>query len=426
MGMTVTEKILSSSSGKKTCKPGDIIETRIDVVMLHDIGTPGIQNPLHELGVERLPSWVKVVIILDHFVPAPTVKSAENLKLTKEFAKKHKIKSYYEIGRAGICHQIMPEKGHVKPGQVIVGPDSHITTYGAFGAYATGLGVTDTAIAIGIGRLWFKVPNSIKVSINGKPDPAISAKDISLFLLKEFNSNQVLNKAIEFEGEIINKMSISDRMCLCNMAAEMGAENCIVNPDSLTLEYLKERVDSEFMIFSADPDANYEYEYEFDISNLEPLVACPPTPSNVKSVKEVMDIRIDQAFIGSCSNGRIEDLRIAAKILKDEKVHPDVRLIITPASQEVYLQAIREGIVEIFIKAGGIITPPACGACFGGHLGLLAPKEVCISTSNRNFIGRMGSPEALIYLASPATVATSAIEGKISDPRERLLRSARR
>lgn len=422
MGMTITEKILSSASEKKSCRPGDIVEARIDVVMLHDIGTPGIQGPLSELGVKELPSWLDVVIIPDHFVPAPTVKAAENLKLTKEFAKKHKIKNYYEIGRGGICHQIMPEKGHVKPGQVIVGPDSHITTYGAFGAYATGLGVTDTAIAIGIGKLWFRVPNSIKISIHGKPDPSISAKDISLFLLREFNSNQVLNKAIEFEGEIIDRMTISDRMCLCNMAAEMGAENCIIKPDSATLQFLKKRIDLDFSIISADRDAYYEYEYEFDLTSLEPLVACPSTPSNVKSIKEVGDIRIDQAFIGSCTNGRLEDLKIAAKILKDEKVHPDVRLIITPASQEVYLQAMKEGLLEIFINAGGLITPPACGVCFGGHSGLLAPNEVCISTSNRNFIGRMGSPEAMIYLASPATVAASAIEGRISDPRERLLR----
>lgn len=426
MGMTITEKILSIASEKKSCMPGDTVEARIDVVMLHDIGTPGIQNPLQDLGIKKIPSWVEIVIIPDHFVPALTIKAAENLKLTKEFAKRHKIKNYYEIGRGGICHQVMPEKGHVKPSQVIVGPDSHITTYGAFGAYATGLGVTDTAIAIGIGRLWFKVPNSIKVSIHGTPDSSISAKDISLFLLKEFNSNQVLNKAIEFGGRVINEMDVYDRMCLCNMAAEMGAENCIITPDDVTLKYLRERIDSEFQIVSPDPDAYYEYEYEFDLSNLEPLVACPSKPSNVKSVKEVVDVRIDQAFLGSCTNGRLEDLRIAAKILKDEKIHPDVRLIVTPASQEVYLQAMKEGILEIFIKAGGIITPPACGVCFGGHSGLLAPKEVCISTSNRNFIGRMGSPDAMIYLASPATVAASAIEGRISDPRERLLRSIKK
>lgn len=423
MGMTITEKILSKASEKKLCKPGEIVEARIDVIMLHDIGTPGIQSPLNELGIREIPPWVEVVVIPDHFVPAPTVKAAENLRLTKRFVKRFKIKNYYEIGRGGICHQIMAENGHVKPGQVIVGPDSHITTYGAFGAYATGLGVTDTAIAIGIGRLWFKVPNSIRISIIGNPDPVISSKDISLFLLKELNSKEVLNRAIEFTGDIIKKMNVSDRMCLCNMTAEMGVENCIIIPDDITFEFLKGKLNQGYLIISPDSDAFYEKEYEFDISNLEPLIACPSSPSNVRKVKEVEGITIDQAFLGSCTNGRIEDLRIAAQILKNEKIHPEVRLIITPASQEVYLQAMKEGILEILIKAGGLITAPTCGPCFGGHSGLLAPEEVCISTSNRNFIGRMGSPKAKIYLSSPATVASSAIEGKISDPRERFLRS---
>ena len=420
MGMTITEKILARASGQRSSAAGEIVEASIDVVMLHDIGTPGIQNPLKELGVEKLPSSVEVVIIPDHFVPAPTVKAAENLKLTREFAKKHNIKSYYELGRGGICHQVMPEKGHVKPGQVIVGPDSHTTTYGAFGAYATGLGVTDTAIALGIGKLWFKVPPSVKVVIRGKTGVAISAKDVSLFLLKELSSEDVLNRALEFGGEIIEKMSVDGRMCLCDMAAEMGAENSVVSPDNITLGYLKERVKTPLSTVSSDADAVYERKVEFDISSLEPQIACPPTPSNVKTVKEMERVKIDQAFLGSCTNGRMEDLRIAAQILKNERVHPDVRLIITPASQEIYLQAMKEGLLEIFAKAGGAITSPTCGVCFGGHSGLLAPGEVCISSSNRNFIGRMGSPKAEVYLASPATVAASAIEGRISDPRERL------
>jgi 3-isopropylmalate/(R)-2-methylmalate dehydratase large subunit len=420
MGMTITEKILARASGQKSCAAGEIVEANIDVVMLHDIGTPGIQNPLKELGVEKLPSTVEVVIIPDHFVPAPTVKAAENLKLTREFAKKHNIKSYYELGRGGICHQVMAEKGHVKPGQVIVGPDSHTTTYGAFGAYATGLGVTDTAIALGIGKLWFKVPPSVKVVIRGKAGSAISAKDISLFLLKELSSEDVLNRALEFGGEIIEKMSVDGRMCLCDMAAEMGAENSVVPTDSISLEYLKERVKTPLSTVSSETDAVYERMVEFDISALEPQIACPPTPSNVKTVKEMERVKIDQAFLGSCTNGRMEDLRIAAQILKNERVHPDVRLIITPASQEIYLQAMKEGLLEILVQAGGNITSPTCGVCFGGHSGLLAPGEVCISSSNRNFIGRMGSPKAEVYLASPATVAASAIEGRISDPRARL------
>jgi len=422
MGMTITEKILARASGQKACAPGEIVEAGIDVVMLHDIGTPGIQTPLKELGVEKLPSSVEVVMIPDHFVPAPTVKAAENLKLTREFAKKHRIESYYEIGRGGICHQVMAEKGHVKPGQVIVAPDSHTTTYGAFGAYATGLGVTDTAIALGIGKLWFKVPPTVKMILRGKMPPAVSVKDISLFLLKELSSEEVLNKAVEFGGEIIETMSVDGRMCLCDMAMEMGAENCVIPPDRITMDYLKERVKTPLSAVYSDADAVYEREMEFDISTLEPQVACPPTTSNVKKVREVEKVKIDQAFLGSCTNGRIEDLRIAARILKDEKVHPDVRLIITPASQEIYLQALKEGLMEIFVKAGGAITSPTCGVCFGGHSGLLAPGEVCISSSNRNFVGRMGSPKAEVYLASPATVAASAVEGRISDPRKRLIK----
>jgi 3-isopropylmalate/(R)-2-methylmalate dehydratase large subunit len=420
MGMTLTEKILAQASGKGSCRPEEIIEANIDVVMLHDIGTPGIQEPLKELEVEKIPSSVEVVIIPDHFVPAPTVKAAENLKLTREFAKKHHIKSYYELGRGGICHQVMAEKGHIRPGQVIIGPDSHTTTYGAFGAFATGMGVTDTAIGLGLGKLWFKVPPTVKIILKGRINSAISAKDISLFLLKNLNSEEVLNKALEPGGEIIDQMSVDGRMCLCDMAAEMGAKNCIIPPDKITLDYLRGRVKDPIPTLSSDPGANYEYTYEFDVSDLEPLVACPPSPANVKSVKEVEGIKIDQAFLGSCTNGRMEDLRIAAQLLKNEKVHPDVRLIITPASQEIYLQALKEGLLEIFVQAGGNITSPTCGVCFGGHSGLLAPGERCLSSSNRNFIGRMGSPKAEVYLASPATVVVSAIEGKISDPRDRL------
>lgn len=420
MGMNITEKILARASGQKSCAPGEIVEAKIDVVMLHDIGTPGIQNPLKELGIEKLPSSVEVVMIPDHFVPAPTVKAAENLKLTREFAKKHQIKSYYEIGRGGICHQVMAEKGHVKPGKVIIGPDSHTTTYGAFGAFATGMGVTDTAIGLGLGMLWFKVPPTIKIILRGKPNAAISAKDISLFLLKKLSSDEVLNKALEMGGEIIGQMSVDGRMCLCDMAAEMGAKNCIIPPDKITMDYLKGRVKGSLSPVSVDSDATYEDTMEFDVSGLEPQIACSPSPSHVKTVKEIEGVKIDQAFLGSCTNGRMEDLRIAAQILKNEKVHPDVRLIITPASQEIYLEAMKEGLLEIFVKAGGIITSPTCGVCFGGHSGVLAPGEVCISSSNRNFIGRMGSPKAEIYLASPATVVASAIEGKVSDPRDRL------
>lgn len=420
MGMTITEKILARATEKPSCAPGDFVEATVDVVMLHDIGTPGVQRPLRELGVEKLAPSVKVVIIPDHFTPAPTVKAAENLKLTREFARKHQIQDYYEIGRAGICHQVMAEKGHIKPGDIITGTDSHITTYGAFGAFATGGGVTDVSLALGIGRLWFKVPPTVKIILKGNLASTTSAKDLSLFLLKEFGSDDLLYKAIELEGKTMEQISVDGRMCICDMAAEMGAKNCVIYPDKITLDYLKERIKEPLSALSSDPDAHYEETFEFDVSDLEPLVACPPSPANVKSIKEVEGIKVDQAFLGSCTNGRMEDLRIAAQILKNEQVYPEVRLIVTPASQEIYLQAMEGGLLEIFIKAGGTVTHPTCGACVGGHLGLLAPGEVCVSSSNRNFVGRMGSTEAEIYLASPATVAASAVEGTIADPRNRL------
>jgi 3-isopropylmalate/(R)-2-methylmalate dehydratase large subunit len=420
MGMTITEKILARASSKGQVYPGEIVEAKIDVVMLHDIGTPGIQRPLKELGIEKLPKQVEVVIIPDHFVPAPTAKAADNLKLTREFAKKHGIKSYYEVGRGGICHQVMPEKGHVRPGEVIIGPDSHTTTYGAFGAFAVGLGVTDTAIGLGMGRLWFKVPPTIKIVLSGQLRKGTAAKDVALFLLKELGTEKLSYKAAEISGPIIDEMSIDGRMCLCDIAAEMGAKNCVIPPDEKTVHYLKARVTKAIVPVMSDGDAAYEEVLTYDLSNLPPLVACPHVPTNVREVKEVEGIKIDQAFLGSCTNGRMEDLRVAAEILSKRDVHPEVRLIITPASQEVYREALKEGLLEVFIKAGALITNPSCGACFGGHMGLLGDGEVCLSTSNRNFIGRMGSTKAEVYLASPATVAASAVAGVITDPREML------
>ncbi len=420
MGMTITEKILARAAGKTSCTPGEIVEAGIDVAMLHDIGTTGIQGPLKELGITALPPSVEVVIIPDHFVPAPTAKAADNLKLTREFAKKHHVGSYYEIGRGGICHQVMAEKGHVRPGEVIIGPDSHTTTYGAFGAFAVGLGVTDMAIGLGLGKLWFKVPPTVKVVLQGKLRPATAAKDISLMLLKELGTEELSYKAVEMTGRVIDELSIDGRMCICDIAAEMGAKNCIIPPDKTTLDYLRARTAKPLSSLASDPGAAYEEIKEFDVSTLEPLIACPHVPTNVRPVREAAGAKIDQAFLGSCTNGRMEDLRIAAGIIKGKKIHPEVRLIITPASQEIYRDALKEGLWEIFIDAGALITNPSCGACFGGHLGLLGEGETCISTANRNFIGRMGSPKASVYLASPATVAASALAGQIADPTEYL------
>ena len=418
MGMTITEKILARAAGKSSCAPGEIVEANVDVAMLHDIGTPGIQSPLKELGITTLPPSVEVVVIPDHFVPAPTAKAADNLKLTREFARKHQVASYYEVGRGGICHQVMAEKGHIRPGEVIIAPDSHTTTYGAFGAFAVGLGVTDMAIGLGLGKLWFKVPPTVKVVIKGKLRPFTSAKDISLLLLKELGTEALSYKAMELAGNIIEEMTVDGRMCICDIAAEMSAKNCIIAPDKTTQAYLQARTKKPIQMLASDPDAAYEEVREFDVSALEPQVARPHVPTNVHPAREVAGVKIDQAFLGSCTNGRMEDLRIAAQIIKGKQVHPDVRLIITPASQEIYLAAMQEGLSEIFIKAGALITNPSCGACFGGHMGLLASGETCISTANRNFLGRMGSPKAEIYLASPATVAASAVAGRIANPEE--------
>ena len=418
MGMTITEKILARASGQSSCVPGDLVEANVDVAMLHDIGTPGIQSPLKELGITSLPPSVEVVIIPDHFVPAPTAKAADNLKLTREFARKHHVESYYEVGRGGICHQVMAEKGHIRPGEVIIAPDSHTTTYGAFGAFAVGLGVTDMAIGLGLGKLWFKVPQTVKIVLRGKLRPFTSAKDISLLLLRELGTEALNYRAVELTGNVIDEMSIDGRMCICDIAAEMSAKNCIIAPDKTTLAYLQARTKKPLPLLASDPDARYEEVREFDVSALEPLVASPHVPTNVHPVRAVAGVKIDQAFLGSCTNGRMEDLRIAARIIKGKLLHPDVRLIITPASQEIYLAALQEGLWEIFINAGALITNPSCGACFGGHMGLLASGETCISTANRNFVGRMGSPKAEIYLASPATVAASAIAGRITDPEE--------
>lgn len=418
MGMTIVEKILAKNSELESVVPGQIVEAKVDVVMLHDVGTPGIQRPFKQLGANKIAAGVKCVIIPDHFVPAPTVEAAENLKITREFAEQMKIEHYYEPGRGGICHQVMIEKGHVLPGQIIVAPDSHATTYGACGALGTGLGVTDTAIALVTGSLWFRVPESIKIVLEGKLGPGVSAKDAALFLLKEFGESKLIYKAVELSGPIIDNLNIEGRECLADMALEMGVKTCLIAPDQKVIDYLSSKVGAVPAAVLPDKDAEYEEVYTFDLSAIPPIVAAPHSPSNGKFIEEVEGIKIHQAFLGSCTNGRLEDLRIAASMLKNRTIYSGVRLIVTPASQEIYKEAIKEGIVEILLEAGAIVTNPSCGACVGGHLGLIASEEVCISSSNRNFRGRMGSKEGQIYLASPATVVAAAIKGKIVDPRK--------
>lgn len=418
MGMTIVEKILARNAGLGQVEPGQIVEARVDVVMLHDIGTPGIQRPFADIGTGRLADHVECVIIPDHFVPAPTVQAAENLKVTREWARKMGIEHYYELGRGGISHQIMIEQGHCLPGQIIVAPDSHATTYGACGALGTGLGVTDTALAMALGKLWFVVPPTVQVRLTGKLRSNVGAKDIALFLLKHFGEERLIYKAIEITGPVVDTMSMDGRACMANMALEMGVKTCLFVPDESTLDYLRKRRGGEVPApVVPDADARYEEIVTFDVSDMTPMVAMPHSPSNGAEVAQVTGTKLHQAFLGSCTNGRLEDLRLGAGLLKGKRVHPDVRMVVTPASQEIYRTALDEGLIQTFIDAGALVTNPGCGVCIGGHLGLIAKDEVCVSSSNRNFRGRMGSPEGRVYLASPAVVVASALAGEICDPK---------
>ena len=415
--MNITEKILAKASGKKVVYPGDIVDANVDVIMVHDLTGPLAIEAFKKIGIQKVWDNKKIVVILDHQVPAESVKAAELHKTMRLFAKDQNLK-IYDVGRGGICHQVMPEKGHVTPGTVIVGADSHTCTYGAFGAFATGIGSTEAAAVFATGKIWFKVPSTIKISVKGELQKFVTPKDLTLAIIGKMRVDGAIYKTAEFTGPTIKKMSMAGRMTLCNMAVEMGAKNGIIEPDEITRDFLEGRVKSlpDFKALKSDQNSVYESTVEFDVSKMEPQVACPSSVDNVKPVSEVGNVPIEQAFIGSCTNGRIEDLQYAAQILKGKKVKDGVRALVIPASQEVYRQAMKEGLLEIFTDAGAIVCGSACGPCLGGHIGLLAAGETCVSTSNRNFIGRMGSTQANVYLASPVTVAASAVMGKITDP----------
>ena len=420
--MNISEKILARASGKDKVSPGEIIDAKVDIVMVHDLTGPLAVESFRKIGLKKVWDNRKIVIILDHQIPASSIQTAELHKILRSFAEEQKIQNLYDVGQGGgICHQVMPEKGYVKPGTLIVGADSHTCTYGAFGAFATGIGSTEAAAVFASGKIWLKVPEAIKINVKGRFQKFVTPKDLILFVIGKIGADGATYKSVEFAGPAIRGMSIAGSMTLCNMAVEMGAKNGIVEPDEKTLKFLEGRTNEAIESFESlrsDPDASYERVVNFDVSSLEPQVAFPPSVDNVKPVSKANRIKIDQAFIGSCTNGRLEDLRLAAGILKGKKIKDGVRMLVTPASQEVYLQALREGLIEIFIEAGGSVSNPTCGPCLGGHLGILASEEVCVSSSNRNFIGRMGSPEASVYLASPATVAASALTGRITNPRE--------
>jgi len=422
MGMTITEKILAKHANKDNVKPGELINAKIDTIMCHDVTTTPAIDMLEKAGMDKVFDPDKVVVTPDHFIPNKDIKSAEMVNRIRKWVKKQGIKNFYDIGKHGVCHAILPEQGHVTPGMTIIAGDSHTCTHGALGAFSTGVGSTDVAAALATGELWFKVPETIKFEINGKLPNGVYSKDIILKIITDIGVDGALYKAMEFEGSTISNLTIESRMTITNMAIEAGGKSGIIAPDEKTLAYVKERTDAKFEIFESDKDAKYLEIKEYNAAEFEPIVAFPDLPSNGKSVIEAekMEIKVDQAYIGSCTNGRIEDLRVAAEILKGKKVAEGTRLLIVPATTDIWNQAMEEGLFKIFSEAGAAISTPTCGACLGGHMGILAAGEKCISTTNRNFPGRMGSPESEVYLASPATVAASAIEGKIADPRRYL------
>jgi 3-isopropylmalate/(R)-2-methylmalate dehydratase large subunit len=418
--MNISEKILAKASGKNVVHAGEIADAKVDMIMVHDLTGPLAVEAFKRIGVNHVWDNQKVVIILDHQVPAESVKAAELHKMLRKFAKEQKIR-IYDVGKGGICHQVMPEKGHVLPGTVIVGADSHTCTYGAFGAFATGIGSTEAAAVFATGRIWLRVPEAIKINVTGQFQKYVTPKDLILSIIGKLGAGGAIYKSVEFAGPAIRAMSIAGRMTLCNMTVEIGAKNGIVAPDEITRKFLEGRTAKALVPFESlksDADASYEKVIDIDVTDLTPQIACPSSVDKVKPASEVGNVQVEQVFIGSCTNGRIEDLRLAAQILKGKLVKDGVRTLVIPASQEVYLQALKEGLIEIFTNSGAMVCGSTCGPCLGGHIGLLAAGETCVSTSNRNFIGRMGSTEANVYLASPATVAASAVTGRITDPRE--------
>ncbi|MCH5321374.1 MAG: 3-isopropylmalate dehydratase large subunit [Eubacterium sp.] len=417
MGMTMTQKILADHAGLDKVIAGQLIEANLDMVLGNDVTSPVAINEMNKFGRDTVFDKTRISLVMDHFTPNKDIQSAENCKQVREFAKKNDILHYYDVGNMGIEHALLPEQGIVTCGDCIIGADSHTCTYGALGAFSTGVGSTDMAAGMATGKAWFKVPSAIKVVITGKKAPFISGKDVILHLIGKIGVDGALYKSLEFTGDGIKELSMDDRLCIANMAIEGGAKNGIFPVDDITLEYVNGRSLREYKVYEADEDAEYDSVVEIDLSTLKPTVACPHLPENTKTVDELDKIEIDQVVIGSCTNGRMEDMRIAASILKDKKIAKGIRCIVIPATQAIYLQCIREGLAEIFVEAGAIVSTPTCGPCLGGHMGILAAGEKAVSTSNRNFVGRMGHTKSEIYLASPAVAAASALKGYIADPK---------
>jgi 3-isopropylmalate/(R)-2-methylmalate dehydratase large subunit len=418
MGKTITEKILAAHCGKDSVSPGELVHVDVDVILAHEVTTPPAIEELKKRGMDRVFDPHKIVVTPDHFVPNKDEKSAELSKQLREWVNRHAISHYYEVGRHGICHTLLLEQGHVGPGMIVVCGDSHTCTHGVVGAFGWGVGSTELAAAIATGRVWFEVPETIKVDISGTLQPGVYSKDAMLYVLSQLGVRGALASVLEFTGETIDSLDVEDRVTMTNMAVEAGATVGMINPDEKTMRYLAERTNTSFPMICSDANASYAREHAFEVSTIEPYVAVPPLPSNGQGVSQVEGISIDQGIIGSCTNGRIRDLREAANILQGRSVASSVRLIIIPATMQIWKQASREGLLDVFVEAGAAISTPTCGPCLGSHMGVLAAGEVAIASTNRNFVGRMGSPDSEVYLASPATVAASAVRGEISDPRQ--------
>lgn len=418
MGMTMTQKILADHAGLDKVQAGDLIMADLDMVLGNDVTGPVAIKEMEKYGKDKVFDKDKIALVPDHFTPNKDIKSAENSKYMREFAKEHNITHYFEVGEMGIEHALLPEKGIVVAGDVIIGADSHTCTYGALGAFSTGVGSTDMAAGMITGQAWFKVPSAIRFNITGKKQKWVSGKDVILHIIGQIGVDGALYKSMEFTGDGIADLTMDDRFTIANMAIEAGAKNGIFPVDEKTIEYMEEHSTRSYKVYEADEDAQYEEVIEVNLSEIRPTVAFPHLPENTKSIDQVEDIKIDQVVIGSCTNGRFDDIKAAAEILKGRKVADGVRVIIIPATQKIYLDALRAGYLETFIEAGAVVSTPTCGPCLGGHMGILAEGERCVSTTNRNFVGRMGHTKSEVYLASPAVAAASAVTGKISSPEE--------
>jgi len=416
MGMTMTQKILAAHAGLDSVVAGQLIKAKLDMVLGNDITSPVAIKEFEKVGVDKVFDKNKIAIVPDHFTPNKDIKSAEQVKICREFSRKMGIVNFFEVGQMGVEHALLPEKGLVVPGDVVIGADSHTCTYGALGAFSTGIGSTDMAAGMATGEAWFKVPEAIKFILKGKPQKWVGGKDVILHIIGMIGVDGALYKSMEFTGDGVSYLSMDDRFAMANMAIEAGGKNGIFEVDEKTIEYVKEHSSKPYKVFKADEDAVYSEVYEIDLASVKPTVAFPHLPENARTIDNVGDIKIDQVVIGSCTNGRIEDMRVAAEVLKGRKVHENVRCIIIPATQKIWKQAMNEGLFDIFIEAGAAVSTPTCGPCLGGHMGILAKGERAVATTNRNFVGRMGHPESEVYLAGPAVAAASAVAGKIAGP----------